>query len=96
MAKEKQVIKSKEKTYTRAHAEKLLASGSEPALFAKHGNYHVRCKAWKKMGCPLPEGSDELVKFLATLQGKPIPKDEPALTDFWQSLRVKFLPVATA
>lgn len=53
-----------EKKYTRAQAERALSNGADPAQFANHGNYHVRAKAWVKMGKPLPSDPAEQEKFL--------------------------------
>lgn len=83
--------KSREKSITRARAEKLLSAGSDPASFTKHGNYHVRRKAWVKMGRPLPEDRDEQNKFLATLQGKETPKDANAVPGFYALVRQRIL-----
>jgi len=58
------------KVWTRKQAEKALSQGVDPEQFAKHSNYHVRAKAWKKMGCPLPEDEGERSKFLASLHIK--------------------------
>jgi hypothetical protein len=56
-----------EKKYTRAQAEKALANGVDASLFEKHANYHVRAKAWKKLGSPLPDGAEEQEKFLKSI-----------------------------
>jgi hypothetical protein len=93
MAKDKKPIKVKVKVVTRARAERALSKGADPNLFVKHGNYHVRAKAWKKLGRPLPE-EDGVDALLATLQGKPVPKDAEAATTFNQALRAKFLSSA--
>jgi hypothetical protein len=63
---------SRKKLFTRAKAEALLASGANPNedRFVKHENYHVRQKAWKKAGMPLPENEDERAKFLSTIHIK--------------------------
>lgn len=58
------------KVFTRKQAEKALTTGADPELFVKHANYHVRAKAWKKMGSPLPENSEERSKLLASLHIK--------------------------
>lgn len=60
----------KEKKYTRAQAERALTAGVNPEQFMKHSNYHVRNKAWKLMGKPLPEDTDEASKFLASIHVK--------------------------
>lgn len=71
MAKDKRPIKVKrEKKYTRAQAERALSRGVNPEIFTKHQNYHVRAKAWRKMGCPLPEDELERAKFLASIHVK--------------------------
>lgn len=71
-----------EKFYTRAKSEKLLAAGADPTVtfrddkgatrgrYTDHPNYHVRRKAWMKMGQPLPEDPTERAKFLASLHLK--------------------------
>src|ERR1700690_557764 len=59
-----------DKVYTRKQPEKALSQGVDPELFVKHHNYHVRAKAWKKMGCPLPENLEERSKFLASIHIK--------------------------
>ena len=64
MPKEKTVKEKKEKVLTRAQAEKALTTGVDPEKFVKHPNYHVRSKAWKKLGCPLPTAQEEQEKFL--------------------------------
>ena len=79
MAKNETPRKAKaEKQYTRAQAEKLLSGGADPEQFAKHGNYHVRRKAWTKMGMPLPEDAEERAKFLASIHVKE-PELKPVL-----------------
>jgi hypothetical protein len=83
--------KIRQKVITRARAEKLLSEGADPTNFAKHGNYHVRRKAWQLMGRPLPEDMGEQNKFLATLQGTETPKDPAALVGFNQLLRQRIL-----
>lgn len=71
MAKDKQVTKVKsEKVYTRAGAEKQLAAGADPNRFIKHVNYHVRAKAWKKLGKPEMGNAEEHAKFLAGIHVK--------------------------
>lgn len=72
---------SANKKFTRKHAESALSRGADPAemverdgkvvgRFTDHANYHVRAKAWRKMGMPLPEGADEKAKFLASIHVK--------------------------
>jgi hypothetical protein len=64
-------IKSKgTKTYTRMQAERLLSKGADPEPFATHPNYHVKRKAWTKMGKPLPSDPAERTKFLASIKVK--------------------------
>ena len=58
------------KHYTRAQAERALSRGVDPTTFTNHQNYHVRAKAWRKMGCPLPEDATERTKFLASIHVK--------------------------
>ena len=77
-----------EKFYSRAKSEKLLSAGADPAQtfrndkgttqgrFTDHPNYHVRRKAWMKMGQPLPEDAGERAKFLASLKVKEKPAEE--------------------
>ena len=77
-----------EKFYTRAKSERLLAEGADPTVtfrddkgatrgrYTDHPNYHVRRKAWMKMGQPLPEDPAERAKFLASIKVKE--KTEPA------------------
>lgn len=57
---------------TRAKAERALAKGADPNAerFLKHQNYHVRAKAWRKMGMPLPEDAAEREKFLQSIHVK--------------------------
>lgn len=71
MAKDQKPRKEKaEKKYTRAQAEKALSRGESPEKFTKHPNYHIRAKAWRKMGMPLPENAEERSKFLADIHVK--------------------------
>jgi hypothetical protein len=80
-----------DKFYTRARSERELSGGADPAQtfkndkgmlqgrFTDHPNYHVRRKAWMKMGQPLPEDAGERAKFLAGLKIKEkAPEAEPA------------------
>ena len=83
--------KGEKKVLTRAQAERALSRGVTPEQFTGHHNYHVRYKAWRKMGMPLPEKIDEQNKFLATLQGKEVPKDASLVPAFMDALRHKFL-----
>ena len=79
MSKEPKPQKEKaEKKYTRAQAERALSRGVDPQKFTKHSNYHVRAKAWTKMGKPLPDDSGEAEKFLASIHVK---QPAPAPTD---------------
>jgi hypothetical protein len=77
------------KLFTRSKAEAALANGADPTamrdtdgkphgLFTEHANYHVRVRAWVKMGRPLPEGLAEQNKFLLTLQGSDVSRMSPA------------------
>jgi hypothetical protein len=92
VGKKEQVTKIKaEKKFTRAQAEKALSAGVAPEQFAGHGNYHVRRKVWQLQGRPLPEGTDEQNKFLATLQGTDVPKDGTLVPAFYQSVRQRIL-----
>lgn len=59
-----------EKQYTRAQAERMLSAGADPAQFTKHANWHVRSKAFKKMGYPFPEDATERAKLCASLHIK--------------------------
>lgn len=63
---------SDNKKFTRKHAESAMARGADPSddRFTKHANYHVRAKAWRKMGMPLPEDTEEQARFLATIHVK--------------------------
>lgn len=71
MGKDKQVTKVKsEKVYTRAAAEKQLARGADANQFIKHANYHVRAKAWKKLGMPEMGSAEDHAKFLAGIHFK--------------------------
>ena len=90
LPKERAVFNTSKK-YTRAQAEKALSAGVDPEKFVDHKNYHVRNKAWKKMGKPLPEGADAQNAFLLTLQGTPAPKDPSALPGFYLLLRQRIL-----
>jgi hypothetical protein len=58
------------KTYTRAQAERALSAGADPNNFVKHANYHVRAKAWKKLGQPEMGNAEEHAKFLAGIHFK--------------------------
>ena len=92
MAKDKKPIKVKaDKKYTRAQAEKAISAGVDPALFVGHGNYHVRVKAWCRMGKPTPENQDQLNRLLVTFQGRPFPKDAEGQATMIANLRAKFL-----
>lgn len=71
-----------EKFYSRAKSERMLSAGADPTAtfrddkgnmrgrYTDHPNYHVRRKAWMKMGQPLPEDQAERAKFLAGLKIK--------------------------
>jgi len=77
MSKEQIKKVKSEKKYTRAQAEKALTAGADPTLFEKHSNYHVRARAWVKLGRPLPEGKEAQEKFLANLHIKvEVPTEE--------------------
>lgn len=73
-------VLSANKKFTRKHAEKALARGADPSetRFTGHANYHVRAKAWRKMGMPLPEGAEERTKFLASIHVK-LPEAAPVV-----------------
>ena len=45
----------------------------DPGRSANHGNYHVRNKAWKMMGRPIPEGwkTEDEEKFFASIHYNP-------------------------
>jgi hypothetical protein len=55
-------------TITRAEAEALITSGADPQQFTTHQNYHVRRKAWEKLGRPLPEDAGERAMILEDLR----------------------------
>jgi hypothetical protein len=71
-----------DKFHTRARSERDLSAGADPTVtfrddkgatrgrYTDHPNYHVRRKAWMKMGQPLPEDPAERAKFLAGLKIK--------------------------
>lgn len=64
-------VKSKGvKTYTRMQAERLISKGFDPSQFVSHPNYHVRARAWTKMGKPLHSDPAERTKFLASIKVK--------------------------
>lgn len=81
-----------EKFHTRARAERELSAGADPTVtfrddkgavrgrYKDHPNYHVRRKAWMKLGQPLPEDAEERAKFLASIKVKEkapeLPPDE--------------------
>jgi hypothetical protein len=88
MPKEERPKKIKYETFpTRHRAERQLTAGADPeAVFTdskgtkqkkylNHPNYHVRTRAWVKMGRPLPEGEKEVNDFLLKLYGKELPKN---------------------
>ena len=64
------------KIFTRSEAEALIAGGADPGedRFVNHKNYHVRVKAWVKMGRPMPDEVKEHDSFLAALMGKDMAK----------------------
>lgn len=65
-------INAARRSFTRADAEKLLARGVDPSeeRFTSHKNYHVRVKAFRKMGSPFPENATERTKLCASLHIK--------------------------
>jgi nitroreductase len=69
---------------TRAKAEKLIQTCTHGELraFATHANYHVRQKAWKKLGKPLPLDGDcppeEIKRFVDALHYRPTPSEAQA------------------
>lgn len=67
-----------DKKYTRAQAERALVRGVDPEPFTKHANYHVRYKAWRNMGSPLPGSEQEVNTLLASLRGKDLSKMDKA------------------
>ena len=93
-------INAARRLFTRSEAEGLIAGGADPSedRFVNHKNYHVRTKAWVKMGRPLPEGVEEQNTFLATLAGKDmakVPKDQvPAFVARLRLLLLKEQPPA--
>jgi hypothetical protein len=70
------------RAFTRAKAERALAQGMDPTttekddsgkerpIFLEHANYHVRAKAFRKMGSPYPENAAECAKLCASLHIK--------------------------
>lgn len=65
------------KIISRAQAEKKLAGGADANQFTKHANYHVRAKAWKKLGKPEMGNAEEHAKFLAGIHHKEVSKEVP-------------------
>lgn len=73
----------KEKIPTRAKAEKALSAGADPQQYADHPNYHVRRKAWVKMGRPLmSEDTKGQNQFLTTLVG--VGSQPPKKPERWE------------
>lgn len=52
-----------EKKLTRKNAERAITLGNNETVEAlrKHQNYHVRKKAWVKLGKPMPEKDEDCV-----------------------------------
>lgn len=87
---EKRVKVRHDKFYSRARSERMLSAGADPTAtfrddkgatrgrYTDHPNYHVRRKAWMKMGQPLPEDAGERAKFLASLKIKEKASEVPA------------------
>jgi hypothetical protein len=83
VAKEKIIEVKKEKTYSRMQAERGLTSGifkpekflnmEDPFSKKGHPNYHVRAKAFKLMGRPIPEGwkTEDEEKFFTSIHYNP-------------------------
>lgn len=65
-------INAARRSFTRMDAEKLIAGGADPSeeRFTSHKNYHVRSKAFRKMGSPFPEDATERAKLCASLHIK--------------------------
>lgn len=85
------MVVKKIQAMTRMQAERVLGklrhlANADFQPFMEHANYHVRVKAWKMMGSPLPEKASEANNFLATLLGKKLP-EEDARPAFFQSLQ---------
>ena len=83
MSKEKRSRKIKhDKFFTRAKSEKMLAAGADPTAtfindkgnklgrYTDHPNFHVRNKAWKKMGSLFPTDVEECAKLCKSLRIK--------------------------
>jgi hypothetical protein len=58
------------KIITRAQALRRMSAGADPNLFVNHANYHVKARAWVKLGKPLPSNPEERTKFLASIKVK--------------------------
>lgn len=86
------VVKAKKvKHYTRMQAERAIASGAvPPETFldmsephkkgdSNHENYHVRAKAWHKMGSPTPNEwtEEDALKFFASIHVKNVVIEQP-------------------
>jgi hypothetical protein len=73
---------------TRHQAEMALSHGEDPTQerFTKHANAHVRAKAWRLMGSPMPETQAEQDAFLKSIhkfKAPPVeeaPKEEDGVT----------------
>lgn len=81
--KENRIPKVKhDKFYTRAKSERLLTAGVDPNAtfvdskgatlrrYLDHTNYHVRAKAFRKLGSPFPEDTEECEKLCKSLHIK--------------------------
>lgn len=53
---------------TRARAERAISGGADPTPFLGHGNYHVRRKAWVKLGRPMPIDKAERAALATSLK----------------------------
>jgi hypothetical protein len=96
MSKDKKPIKVKApKTYTRAQAERII-SHSMPDVaknFLTHPNYHVRSKAFVRLGKQLPENQAEQDAILFGLQGRKKADCSPeTVTEIVAKMRAKYFP----
>lgn len=50
-----------------------------PGNTSNHDNYHVRAKAWKKMGSPIPDGwnEEDVLKFYASIHVQRVEMETP-------------------
>lgn len=61
-----------DKRFSRAKADAELSAGANPAedRFVKHQNYHIRQRAWKLRGKPVPEGQEAQKDLMENLHLK--------------------------